>query len=78
MASWVPWQAEGVVSSRWWRSRDALSDRSVEERPREAARQVEVLREEADRILAQLRDAERGCRAVRDLTGDGGRGPRWP
>lgn len=31
----------------------------LEERQREAARRVEVLREEADRILAQLRDAER-------------------
>lgn len=31
----------------------------LEEREREAARRVEVLREEADRILAELRDAER-------------------
>ena len=31
----------------------------LEKREREAARRVEVLREEADRILAELRDAER-------------------
>lgn len=31
----------------------------LEEREREASRRVEVLREEADRILARLRDAER-------------------
>ncbi|MFE5113689.1 hypothetical protein [Streptomyces sp. NPDC056663] len=38
--------------------RDAVGDRAVEERERAVAQRVGALREEADRVLAELRDAE--------------------
>lgn len=49
----------------------------LEERERGARQRVEVLCEEADRVLAELRDAELFWERFRDCAGGSRRGSRW-